>query len=306
MKLVPVLERRTVPEGPTIRNMADRLRTALEGATITSFSSRYKKAKLENWVEYVLGQRVVGVRSHGKNLFIDLANGYAIYSHMLMWGSWRLYQPGQEWEKDERLARLVLETPHTVAVLFNAPVCELLAPGQAAEHKTSRMGPDLLAENFDGAEVWRRLHLPENRPRELGDALMDQFIVAGIGNILKSEILFAAGLHPQRPAGSLTPAEFEDLIGYSRELLKRSYELGSFSRAFLPEALLPREIHGNNLGYVYRRRTKPCYVCGTPIAMLRQGLGRRLTWYCPQCQPLEGNGLPLDRRLVSPALASKK
>lgn len=285
-----------MPEGPSIKNMGDRLRTALEGQTITGVRSRYKKAKLEEWAQIIQEQTVTAVRTHGKNLFIDLDNGYSIYSHMLMWGSWHIYQPGEPWTKEDRLARLVLETPVSVAVLFNAPVCELLSPGQLPQHKTAQMGPDLLSPEFDAGEVWRRLNLPENRERELGEAIMDQFIVAGIGNILKSEILFQAGLHPQRPAGSLNKSEYEDFIRYSLELIQRSYEQGSFLHAFLPPELLPEEVHGNTLGYVYRRRTKPCYVCGTPIKMVRQGLGKRMTWYCPDCQPLEGNGQPLDKR----------
>jgi endonuclease VIII len=286
-----------LPEGPNIKNMGDRLREALEGQPITGVRSRFKKAKLENWPLYIEGQSVTAVRTHGKNLFIDLSNGYSIYSHMLMWGSWHIYAPGQPWTKEDRLARLVLETPVSVAVLFNAPVCELLAPGELPRHRTAQLGPDLLSPDFEAGEVWQRLNLPENRERELGDAIMDQTIVAGIGNILKSEILFQAGLHPQRQVGSLSRTEFEDLMRYSLTLLRRTYEQGSFLRALLPPELLPEEVHGNTMGYVYRRRTKPCYVCGTPIKLIRQGIGQRMTWFCPDCQPLESNGLPLDRRL---------
>lgn len=285
-----------MPEGPTIKNMGDKLRTALKDQPITDVQSRLKKAKAEQWAEHILGQCVAEVRTHGKNLFIDLANGYSIYTHMLMWGSWHVFKPGETWDKDERLARLVLETPVSVAVLFSAPICELIAPGQLPQHKTSQLGPDLLSPDFEAREVYRRLQLPENRDLELGEAIMNQQIVAGIGNILKSEILFQVGIHPQRPAASLTEVEFENFIRYSRFLIERSYELGGFQQAFLPAELLPAEIHGNNLGFVYRRRTKPCYVCATPIQMIRQGAGERMTWFCPKCQPINGNGLPLDVR----------
>lgn len=289
-----------MPEGPTIKNMADRLRTALEGQPIQAARSRFKKAKLENWPALIQGQTVTAVRSHGKNLFIDLSNGYSIYSHMMMWGSWRIYQPEQAWDKEERLARLVLETPVSVAVLFNAPVCELIAPGALPQHKTSQTGPDLLAPTFDSSEVWRRLQLPANGEREIGEAIMDQTIMAGIGNILKSEVLFQAGLHPQRLVKSLNLFEFEQLIRYSLFLTERSYQLGGFNQAFLPPELLPtelNEIHSNNLGYVYRRRAKPCYVCQTPLEMIRQGAMQRMTWYCPYCQPRTSTGVPLDQRL---------
>ncbi len=294
-----------MPEGPSIKNMGDRLRAALDGQIIEGVRSRYKKSKEEDWPGLIKGQTVTGVRTHGKNLFIDLTNGYSIYSHMMMWGSWRIYEPGQTWDKEERLARLVLETPKSVAVLFNAPVCEVINAERLPEHKTSRMGPDLLAPGFDAVEVERRLHLPENRDRELGEAIMDQFILAGIGNILKSEILFQAGLHPLRPAGSLTEPEFADFIRYSLGLIQRSYELGGFNQAFLPPELLPEIVHGNNLGYVYRRRTKLCHICTTPIEMVRQGIGKRMTWYCPHCQPLAGGGLPLDLRLRPDSTTSK-
>lgn len=291
-----------MPEGPTIKNMGDKLRTALQDRPITAMQSRLKKAKAEQWAEHIVGQTVTEVRTIGKNLFIDLTNGYSIYTHMLMWGSWHIFRVGEAWDKDERLSRLVLETPETIAVLFSAPICELIAPGQLPQHKTSQLGPDLLAPTFDAQEVRRRLLLPENKDLELGEAIMNQFIVAGIGNILKSEILFQTGIHPQRPAGSLSDAEFNDFIRYSRFLIQRSYELGGFQQAFLPPELLPAEIHGNNLGFVYRRRTKPCYICATPIAMIRQGVGNRMTWYCPHCQPLEGGGLPLDLRPTPPLL----
>ena len=294
-----------MPEGPSIKNMGDMLRAALDGQRIIAARSRFKKAKAEDWPSHIIGQTVTEVRSYGKNLFIVLSNGYNIYSHMLMWGSWHIYPQGAAWDKEERLARLVLETADNVAVLFNAPVCDLIPPGGLVTHKTAQMGPDLLAPDadFDAQEVWRRLRLPENAERELGAAIMDQFIVAGIGNILKSEILFQAGIHPLRPAGSLSPAEFETFIGHSRSLIRRSYEQGSFNHAFLPPDLLPAEVHSNNLGYVYRRRTKPCYVCGTAIEMVRQGDLKRMTWYCPHCQPRDGGGLLLEHRRIAPVAA---
>jgi endonuclease VIII len=285
-----------MPEGHSIKLMADKLRGALEGEVITSVRGRYRKYKEENWGENILGQTVTEIRSHGKNLFIDLSNDYSIYSHMMMWGSWHVYAPGQEWDREEYKGRLVLETAKSVAVLFSAPVCELISRDELPQHKTARIGPDLLAPNFDKEEVWLRLNLPEHGDLELGEAIMNQVVLSGIGNILKSEILFQAGLHPKRAAGSLSPGEFDRFIAYSRELIQRSYELGGFSQAFLPPELLPEQIRSNTLGYVYRRRTKPCYVCATPIEMTRQGIGKRMTWYCPTCQPMEGDTFPIDVR----------
>jgi len=298
-----------MPEGPTIRNMADRLREALAAQPILKIASRYKKAALEDWASKISGQAVVVVRSHGKNLFIELSNGYVIYSHMLMWGSWHIYAPGEAWDKEERLARLTLYTPLHTVVLFNAPICELIAPEELAQHRTSQTGPDLLAAeaDFDVAEVWHRFNLPEERDQPLGEVVMHQYTVAGIGNILKSEILFQAGLHPLRTAGSLTAVEFEDFIRLSRELIAKAYETKGFEQAFLPPEI---EATTGKPGYVYRRTKKPCYVCGTLIQMIRQGEGRRMTYFCPNCQPLEGGGHILSERchstLPGPAPERKK
>ncbi len=282
-----------MPEGPTIKNMADRLRAALTGQVIIAAQSRYKKAKEEDWPALLVGRSIEGVRSHGKNLFIELSGGYTIYSHMLMWGSWHIYQPGEEWQKAEKLARLVLETPEKVAVLFNAPLCEVIPPENLQNHKTIALGPDVLADDFDPSEVWRRMHLPENREKELGEITLDQTILTGIGNILKSEILFRAGLHPLKPAHSLTQEEFDDFIRYSRELLQSSYEKG-MRKTFIPDWLRP-EITG--FGFVYRRRNSPCHLCGTPIEMVRQGEMQRSTYFCPVCQPRQGEIIPFQTRL---------
>lgn len=282
-----------MPEGPTIKNMADRLKTALVGEVITGSRSRYKKALLEDWPSLLLGRTIVGVRSHGKNLFIDLSGGYTIYSHMLMWGSWHIYSPGEEWQKAEKLARLVLETTHKVAVLFNAPLCEVITPDQLKRHKTSFLGPDLLAPDFDSAAVWEKMQSAENREREVGEILLDQNVLAGIGNILKSEILFRAGLHPIKAVGSLGETDFNTLMKYSRELLQDTYEKG-MRNTFIPAFMRPQI---SSFGFVYRRRRSPCHLCQTPIEMIRQGEMQRSTYFCPQCQPLQGEIVPFDIRL---------
>ncbi len=284
-----------MPEGPTIRNTADRLREALIGQKILDLTSRYKKAASEDWAGKIKGQEVVAVRSHGKNLFIELSNGYQIYSHMLMWGSWHIYTPGEEWTKAAKLARLVLYTPEKVAVLFNAPICEVISLEERLTHKTGQLGPDLLEaeQDFDPEEVWRRLQLPENRDQELGAAIMNQFILAGIGNILKSEILFQAGLNPLRLAKKLTRKEFKRFIEVSRDLMDKAYVTRGFKEIFLPPEI---KAIGGKFGYVYRRTKSPCFICRTPIQMVRQGELSRTTYFCPTCQPFEGRGVLASRR----------
>jgi endonuclease VIII len=188
-----------MPEGPTIRNTADMLRDALVGRRIERMSSRMKKAAVEGWAAKVEGQRVRAVSSHGKNLFIDFEDGWTLYTHMLMWGAWHVYARGEPWRKEERKARVVLETATHCAVLFSAPVCQLIHESEQAAHATSALGPDLLADSFGAAELAEvRQRLEAQDGTEIGEAIMNQTVMAGIGNILKSEILFAARIHPQR------------------------------------------------------------------------------------------------------------
>ncbi len=274
-----------MPEGPTIRHTADMLRAALEGQQITRFHSPLKKAAAEGWAEKVEGQQVRSVRSHGKNLFIDLANDWTLYTHMMMWGAWHVYVQGEPWRKESRKARVVLETQQHSVVLFSAPVCQLLHTTELATHPTSELGPDLLQVQFgpvELAELHQRLRAQGDVP--LGEALMNQTVMAGIGNILKSEILFAARINPLRSATDLTDDEFERLVIISQDIMGRAYDTNSFVQVFLPPAL--RHATGK-LGYVYGRTGQVCLRCGGTIRMVRQGSMQRMTFFCPMCQPLD-------------------
>jgi hypothetical protein len=170
-------------------------------------------------------------------------------------------------------------------VLFSAPVCQLIHASELAAHPTSALGPDLLAENFgpkERAEIRRRLQAQGDAT--IGEAIMNQTVMAGIGNILKSEILFAARIHPQRPAANLNDDEFTRLIATSQDMMRRAYETNSFIHVFLPPVL--RQATGS-LGYVYGRSGQVCLRCGGTIAMVRQGPMQRMTFFCPFCQPLD-------------------
>ncbi len=188
-----------MPEGPTIRNTADRLREALAGRRIEHFQSSLKKAASEEWAGKITGQLVRAVRSHGKNLFVDFENDWTLYTHMLMWGAWHVYTPGEPWRKERRKARVVLETADHCVVLFSAPVCQLIPASTLPMHPTSELGPDLMAEPFGAAELAEiRRRVRAQDATAIGEAVMNQTVMAGIGNILKSEILFAVRIHPLR------------------------------------------------------------------------------------------------------------
>lgn len=274
-----------MPEGPTIRNTGDMLREALASQQITALRSPLKKAAAEGWAEKLIGQHVQAVRVHGKNLFIDFENDWTLYTHMLMWGAWHVYAQGEPWRKEARKARLILETATHCAVLFSAPVCQLIHASELAAHPTSALGPDLLADTFgppERAEIRRRLQAQGDTA--IGEAIMNQTVMAGIGNILKSEILFAARIHPERAANSLSDDEFARLIATSQDMMSRAYDTHSFTQVFLSPAL--RQATGR-LGYVYGRSGQVCLRCGGTLAMVRQGPMQRMTFFCPVCQPLD-------------------
>jgi endonuclease-8 len=274
-----------MPEGPTIRNTADLLQETLAGQQITRFDSPLKKAAAEGWADKIAGQHVRAVRAHGKNLFIDFANDWTLYTHMLMWGAWHVYTQGEPWRKEARKARVVLETTTHCAVLFSAPICQLVHASELSSHPTSQLGPDVLAENFGAKErdeIRRRLQA--QGAASIGETIMNQTVLAGIGNILKSEILFAARINPQRPANSLSDDEFDRLLTTSQDMMRRAYATHSFTQVFLPPAL--RQATGR-LGYVYGRSGQICLRCGRTIAMVRQGPMQRMTFFCPVCQPYD-------------------
>jgi endonuclease-8 len=202
-----------------------------------------------------------------------------------MWGAWHVYAQGEPWRKEARKARLILETAAHCAVLFSAPVCQLIHASDLAAHPTSALGPDLLADTFgppERNEIRRRLEAQGQTA--IGEAIMNQTVMAGIGNILKSEILFAARIHPQRAASSLSDDEFTRLIATSQDMMGRAYDTHSFTQVFLSPAL--RQATGR-LGYVYGRSGQVCLRCGGTLAMVRQGPMQRMTFFCPFCQPLD-------------------
>jgi endonuclease-8 len=196
---------------------------------------------------------------------------------MRMTGSWHLYRPGERWRKPGAQARVVLETDAWVAVCFAAPVVELLRPGEAERHEAlSALGPDILGEEFDYDEAVGRLHALGETP--LGEAIVAQRAVAGIGNIYKSETLFLTKENPFAPVVALDERRLARILQRARELMKAA--LGPAPRATWPA--LSREPAERT--WVYRREGRPCRRCGTAIRMRRQGIDRRSTYFCSKCQ----------------------
>jgi endonuclease-8 len=178
--------------------------------------------------------------------------------------------------------RVIVGTADAVAVGFNVPVAELLTPHQLARHKELQaLGPDLLDAAFDRGEATRRVRAREHDA--IGDVLLNQRMVAGIGNVLKSEILFIAGIDPFTPAARLSDADLDRVIDVAREQLAANVidrlqtlhpSIGRPTRRMDPGAKL----------WVYSRGGKPCRRCGATIRSKKIGLDARLTYWCPRCQ----------------------
>jgi endonuclease-8 len=260
-----------MPEGDTILRAARALGSSLRGKRVVSFESSLPRLAEAG----LAGRRVETVEARGKNLLVHFDDGRALRTHMRMTGSWHLYRPNEKWKKPARLARVVLSTADAVAVCFNAPVVELLTARQLARHESlRRLGPDVLAEAFDPSEAVGRIGAQGVRP--IGEALLLQSALAGIGNIYKSEALFLCGVDPFAPVASFSEKDLARVVAKARELMSANLD-GT-----------PRKTRRTFDGasyWVYARSGKACFRCGTRIRMRRQGDAGRSTYWCPGCQP---------------------
>jgi endonuclease-8 len=246
-----------VPEGDTIARAAARLRECLLDRVVTAARTTAPVP-----VATLVGDRVAAVEANGKHLMIRFASGRVLHTHMRMTGYWRVYPTPGRWDR----ARLVLEVGGRAAVCFQAPVIELLRPGGEAAHPVlTALGPDVLADPLDVAGVVARASAaPEGS--EIGDLLLDQRVIAGIGNIWRSEALFVTGTHPRRAVASC------DVAG----IVSAAATMMRASAAGRPVA-----------HWVYRRGGRPCRRCGTRVASASVGVQGRTAYWCPRCQPAE-------------------
>jgi endonuclease-8 len=247
-----------LPEGDTIHRTAATLQKALAGKVVTRYETMLPKIEAP-----LRGRTIERVVAAGKHLIIDFSGDLHLRTHMRMNGQWHIYRPGERWRRPRRDMRVVIETADFVAVGFNLPVAELVT-GRELQRALHEQGPDLLAE-FDVEEAVRRAR--EHGEEEIADVLLNQRVAAGIGNIWKSESLFARRINPFTKVKDLGDDALERLFLKARDLLRSSAA-------------------GNRPPiHVYSRRGEPCRICGTPIESRKQGVDARLTYWCPRCQP---------------------
>ena len=266
-----------MPEGDTIYRAAQTLRGALAQRTVIDFTTRVPQIQALG-PQRLIGQRVGDVESRGKHMLIWFQpSDLVLHSHMRMSGSWHLYRTGERWRKGEHLARAVIAVEGWTAVCFAAPVCQLLTRSQLEQlPAVASLGPDALDDATDLTEARRRLDL--RGEMTIGEALLDQGVLAGIGNVFKSEVLFIHRVDPWTSVAQVPPEERDALLATSEQLLKRNVEPGVIGRTTTQEATPSGRL------YVYGRARRPCARCATPIRVARQGVHGRSTYWCPRCQ----------------------
>jgi endonuclease-8 len=273
-----------VPEGDTIFRAARTLNLALAGRVVTRFESVLPALSRIDTDTPLAGRTVDRVWAQGKHLLIGFSGGLTLRTHMRMSGSWHVYRPGEKWQRPRGDMRITIETDAFVAVAFQVPVAEFLTEPQTLRARPLRtLGPDLLSETFDESAALARLR--ERNAMALGEALLDQRAVSGIGNVYKSETCFVARANPFAPVSALDDAQVVHVLQVARQLMKMNVRPGAEGGIVTYRGLsaTDRSDRGGR-HWVYGRRGRPCRRCGSPIRAEKQGADARTTYWCGRCQ----------------------
>jgi len=277
-----------MPEGDTIFRTARNLGRALEGKPVTSFRSTFPWLMRFNDDTPLAGQTIDKVEARGKWLLVHFSGGGILASHLLMNGRWHIYRRGERWQLAHIHMRIVIENEQYQAIGFRVPVARMHT--QQSLDRDLRVAVaenDLLRKEFDAAAALERLR---SRPDEaIADALLDQSVLAGVGNVFKSEICFVNGLNPFRTVGTLTRDEAAAAIACAQKLLRANVLEDSGDTIVTYHGQQRRTTHNSDPSqslWVYGRNGEPCRRCGEPIRRRIQGADARVTFWCPQCQPM--------------------
>jgi endonuclease-8 len=278
-----------VPEGDTIFRAARTLHRALAGKPVVRFESVFPALTRVHDDTPLTARVVEAVSASGKHLLMRFSGGLILRTHMRMNGSWHIYRHGERWQRPRRDMRVLVATADFVAVGFNVPVAEFIAARNLERHQELRqLGPDLLGEHFDAAQALTRMRLHQSE--SIAEVLLDQRVLAGIGNVYKSELLFMCGINPFAAVRSLSDDALRGLIETARRLL-----LANVSTSLRPmttyagyRRTTARDSPRERL-WVYGRVGLPCRRCHTPIRLQKHGHAVRLTYWCPTCQAAGGS-----------------
>ena len=250
-------------EGDTILRLARRMERAFAGTAVSARAPGARRPAGRP-LEQLDGRVLERAESRGKHLLLHFEGGLALHSHLGMNGGWHIYRPGERWRRSPRAAWAALANEHAEAVNFGGTSMRIGTEAELPrDPRLARLGPDLLADDFDLDGGVRRLRASG---AELGDALLDQTVVAGIGNIFKSEGCWAARLDPWAQVAEVQPERLREVLELTRGLMLEAVETGRQPKR------------------VYRRARTPCPRCRARVRSRGQGDSARTTYWCPSCQ----------------------
>jgi endonuclease-8 len=284
-----------MPEGDTIFRTARALGRALVGRPITGFRSNYPLITRFHDDTPFTGQQVDRVESRGKWVLIHFSGGGILVTHMLMSGSWHIYRIGEPWQQPGRNMRIVLQNSVCQAVGFSVPVAHMHnVQSLARDRRIPQPTTDVLNPGFDAEGVMQRLIACAHE--EIGDVLLHQEVLAGVGNVFKSEVCFVTGINPFCKVANLSAEQIATLIATSRKLIASNVVEDSPDMIVTYRGQHRRTTHQSSPGeslWVYSRKGEPCRHCGEPIRCRIQGPDARVTFWCPHCQPMP-DGTDID------------
>jgi endonuclease-8 len=310
-----------MPEGDTIYRAARTLHRALAGQTVTRFATELAQLSALDRAEPLAGRTIDRVEAVGKHILMTFsrstpvtastpgppslarvplasfgevspkpptaaeADTLILRTHMRMNGSWHIYRPGEPWQMPARAMRILIETSEWVAVAFNVYVAEFIRVEDRSRHRPlATLGPDLLGD-FDADRAMARIREQGGRP--VHEVLLDQRVMAGLGNVYKSEVLFLSRLHPDTPADRVGEPAWRELMRLAQSLLKANVSDGTMQIVtYRGLRRMTGRMNPEDRVWVYSRGGQPCRKCGTRIASRKDGDAARVTYWCPTCQTL--------------------
>ena len=270
-----------MPEGPEIRRTADQLAEAVVGRPLAS--AWFAAPALKRFAKSLPGHRIVAIEPHGKALLTRFDHGWTLYSHNQLYGVWKVAGAGER-PQTERSLRVALETVDRAILLYSASDVAMWRDADLPRHPfLSKLGPDVLDPALDADAVERRLRDPRFRGRSLAALLLDQGFLAGMGNYLRAEVLFEAGLSPRRRPVDLSGEECRRLAGALLAVPRHSYRTRGIEPARGMRADYLADADSGFRFRVFDREGQPCPRCG--MAIVRETLAGRRLYACPACQP---------------------
>jgi endonuclease-8 len=293
-----------MPEGDTIYRAARALQRAIGGKAVTGFDTGLAKLARVNDDTPLVGRVVEKVESRGKWCLIYFSGDLILVTHMLMSGSWHLYRTGERWRMGRDKMRVVIRTPEWEAVGFNIPVAEFYTERSLARNsQVPKLGPDILSDEFtvEGGVARLEAFARESPEAEIAVVLLNQRVLAGLGNVYKSEVAFAAGVNPFREMRTLTAREIEVMVEFAQRYMRANVGDGAGDGivTYSGDRRTTRAMDREERLWVYGRQGEECRRCGAKVMMRKQGVQARSTYWCPECQPWVGDGpAPVGRSVV--------